>query len=102
MLWSQGYLRTADVLQKMGKDQTALGIYLYGLRNVSKLSEDSKLLQKSYDKLAEKSIPAKAVDPLQALPLELVEMVLSCLRFEEMVCVFHNVSFVPFRNGLIW
>jgi F-box/TPR repeat protein Pof3 len=31
---ARGYLRTAQILQKMGKPDVALGIYEYGLRNV--------------------------------------------------------------------
>jgi F-box/TPR repeat protein Pof3 len=31
---ARGYLRTAQILQKMGKLDVALGIYEYGLRNV--------------------------------------------------------------------
>jgi F-box/TPR repeat protein Pof3 len=30
----KGYLRTASVLEKMGKSETALGIYKYGMKNV--------------------------------------------------------------------
>jgi F-box/TPR repeat protein Pof3 len=30
----KGYLRTASVLEKMGKHETALGIYKYGMKNV--------------------------------------------------------------------
>jgi F-box/TPR repeat protein Pof3 len=30
----KGYLRTASVLEKMGKPETALGIYKYGMKNV--------------------------------------------------------------------
>lgn len=30
----KGYLRTGKILQLLGKDSTALGIYKYGLRNV--------------------------------------------------------------------
>lgn len=30
----RGYLRTASVLEKMGKLETALGIYKYGMKNV--------------------------------------------------------------------
>lgn len=30
----KGYLRTANVLEKMGKEETALGIYKYGMKNL--------------------------------------------------------------------
>lgn len=30
----KGYLRTASVLEKMGKPETALGIYKYGMKHV--------------------------------------------------------------------
>lgn len=31
----KGYLRTGNVLEKMGKEETALGIYKYGMKNIS-------------------------------------------------------------------
>ncbi|MCJ1415489.1 hypothetical protein MMC32_001821 [Xylographa parallela] len=87
----KGYLRTGQILQLMGKDKTALGIYEYGLKNVPRTNEDVKLLQGMYDKLLRKcsamdpAIAPKIIDPLKFLPLELAQMVLQNLSFKTIV-----------------
>ena len=40
----QGYLRTGQVLQLLGKDETALGTYEYGLKHVPPGDENMKVL----------------------------------------------------------
>ncbi|KAF2033018.1 hypothetical protein EK21DRAFT_98580 [Setomelanomma holmii] len=72
----KGYLRTASVLEKMEKWGTALGIYKYGMKNI---------LQQLHDKMTRKLSPAKSVDPLTVLPVELAEMVLEYLSFRQIV-----------------
>ena len=97
----KAYLRTASVLEKMEKPETALGIYKYGMKNVpvddknfkvSKLPSDYKvlltcykLLQQLHDKLTRKLSPATAIDPFTILPVELAEMILEYLSFRNMV-----------------
>jgi hypothetical protein len=39
----QGYLRTGQILQLLGKDETALGIYEYGLKHVPPGDENMKV-----------------------------------------------------------
>lgn len=39
----KGYLRTASVLEKMGKEETALGIYKYGMKNVGSKDKNFKV-----------------------------------------------------------
>ncbi|MCJ1464939.1 hypothetical protein MMC07_003554 [Pseudocyphellaria aurata] len=79
---SVGYLRTAKILQLLGKEEVALGIYRYGLGNVSPEESNFELLQSMRDKLASK---IKAVDFVKLLPLELTEMVMCCLDFQTVV-----------------
>ncbi|MCJ1398387.1 hypothetical protein MMC11_001585 [Xylographa trunciseda] len=87
----KGYLRTGQILQLMGKDKTALGIYEYGLKNVPCTDEDVKLLRGMHDKLARKcsasdlSAAPKVMDPLKALPMELAQMILQNLSFRTIV-----------------
>ncbi|CAO2658018.1 Nn.00g072780.m01.CDS01 [Neocucurbitaria sp. VM-36] len=81
----KGYLRTASVLEKMEKPETALGIYRYGMKNVPVNDKNFKLLQQLHDKLARKLSPATAIDPFTLLPVELAEMVLEYLSFRNMV-----------------
>ena len=83
-LW-QGYLRTGQILQLMQKNDMALGIYSYGMKNVPVGNEDFKLLRGMYDKLATKCSPPKAVDPLMVLPTELVELVFQYLNLQNLV-----------------
>ncbi|TLD38618.1 hypothetical protein E2P81_ATG01161 [Venturia nashicola] len=79
----RGYLRTGRILEQQGKLDTALGIYAYGLKNVK--VKDLQLLKAAHDTLNRKLSPPTAVDPMSKLPLELAEMVLSYLKFNELV-----------------
>ncbi|MCJ1381933.1 hypothetical protein MMC17_005045 [Xylographa soralifera] len=87
----KGYLRTGQILQLMGKDKTALGIYEYGLKNVLRTNDDVKLLQGMHDKLVRKcsatdsAAAPKIIDPLKSLPMELAQMVLQNLSFRTIV-----------------
>ncbi|KAI9880788.1 MAG: hypothetical protein M1830_000224 [Pleopsidium flavum] len=80
-----GYLRTGKILQLMGKEDVALGIYRYGLRNVPSDNPNHKLLQAMFDKLAHKPSLFKAVDPFLMLPVEILEMVINYLDFKNLV-----------------
>jgi F-box/TPR repeat protein Pof3 len=42
---AKGYLRTASILQKMDKPDTALGIYKYGMKNVPVSDKNFKVRQ---------------------------------------------------------
>ncbi|KAG9188578.1 hypothetical protein G6011_07283 [Alternaria panax] len=81
----KGYLRTASVLEKMEKPETALGIYKYGMKNVPVSDKNFKLLQQLHDKLTRKLSPVSAIDPFTVLPAELAEMVLEYCSFRHMV-----------------
>ncbi|OCL10956.1 hypothetical protein AOQ84DRAFT_288207 [Glonium stellatum] len=81
----RGYLRTGNILQKMDKLDAAIGIYKYGIKNVSVTDENFKLLQGIHDKLTRQLSPPKAIDPFIILPVELVEMIIRYLTFRNMV-----------------
>ncbi|EAT81132.2 hypothetical protein SNOG_11424 [Parastagonospora nodorum SN15] len=81
----KGYLRTASILEKMEKLETALGIYKYGMKNVAVTDKYFKLLQQLHDKTTRKLSPAKSVDPLTILPVELAEIVLEYMTFRQLV-----------------
>ncbi|KAJ4336120.1 hypothetical protein N0V95_008699 [Ascochyta clinopodiicola] len=81
----RGYLRTASVLEKMEKPETALGIYKYGMKNVLVDDKNFKLLQQLHDKVTRKLSPAQAVDPFTILPVEIAEMILEYLAFNNML-----------------
>ena len=52
----------------------------------SKICSDAlQLLQQLHDKLTRKLSPAKAIDPLTLLPVELAEMILEYLAFHNMI-----------------
>ena len=80
-----GYLRTGKILQLMENPSTALSIYHLGLRRVPSSDPNAKLLQGLRDKLAKQCAPPKAVDPLQALPIEILEYIICYLEFRETV-----------------
>ncbi|KAF2808382.1 uncharacterized protein BDZ99DRAFT_445802 [Mytilinidion resinicola] len=82
---ARGYLRTADILQKMEKPDSAVEIYKHGLKNVLVSDENYKLLQGMLDKLIRQLSPPKSVDPFSVLPIEIVEMVIGYLTFRNMV-----------------
>ena len=80
-----GYLRTGKILQLMDNSSTALNIYQLGLRRVPPSEPNIKLLQGLRDKLAKQCAPPKAVDPLQTLPIEIVEYIISYMEFKQTV-----------------
>ena len=80
-----GYLRAGQILQKMGKDATALGIYQYGLRNVPVNAPNASFLCGMHQKLTTKCTPPRHVDPFAILPLELAVLVAGFLPFKHLV-----------------
>ncbi|KAI9810245.1 MAG: hypothetical protein M1827_006379 [Pycnora praestabilis] len=100
---TKGYLRTGKILQLMGKQEVALGIYRYGLRNVSTddpnykvcefwpcfrkglIMSNYQLLHGMFNKLSTLVEPSKTIDPLLILPLELAEVVFKQLDFNNVV-----------------
>ncbi|KAL8989395.1 MAG: hypothetical protein Q9177_001708 [Variospora cf. flavescens] len=97
-----GYLRTGKILQLLGKPTTALGIYQYGLRNVSPDDPNfkvrvcllilyhhmltlSKLLRRMHEDMIRSYGTGRAKDPLTVLPAEIAEMILSYLDFRQIV-----------------
>lgn len=80
-----GYLRTGQVLHLLGKQDAALNIYQYGLRNVPSIDPNRELIQRMYDKLIKQCCPPKAADPLQVLPTEIARMVFECLDFKTII-----------------
>ena len=77
-----GYLRAGKLLEKAGKPDTALGIYKHGMK---KKTKNVEILQKLHDKLLRATAPATAADPFAQLPIELVEMILARLSFNQIV-----------------
>ncbi|KAL8797027.1 MAG: hypothetical protein Q9195_000798 [Heterodermia aff. obscurata] len=116
-----GYLRTGQILQLLGKEDVASGIYTYGLRNVSgsdpnrevalsvlasqQLLTSRKLIQGMYDKLVQRRSPSTAMDPLAILPVEITEVIFrTCLRVSQSwrsyVCSLPNLwSHLDFSTG---
>ncbi|KAH8589686.1 hypothetical protein B0O99DRAFT_331748 [Bisporella sp. PMI_857] len=83
---AKGYLRCAKVLQLKGEKALALKIYERGLTKVKiGTDNDRTTLQSMYNKLRIAQNPGKSLDPLQFLPLELVQMVLQYLTIRDHV-----------------
>ncbi|KAI4262194.1 MAG: hypothetical protein L6R42_002625 [Xanthoria sp. 1 TBL-2021] len=80
-----GYLRTGKILQLLDKDSVALGIYKYGLRNVSSSASQYQLLRDIHDSVNQKCGPRKARDPLTVLPVEIAQMIMSYMDFKHVV-----------------
>ncbi|KIW02282.1 uncharacterized protein PV09_06432 [Verruconis gallopava] len=81
----RGYLRAGQLLLKMGKKEQALQIYARGLRFVPLSNPQLNLLRGAHDKLNRELRPPKAVDPFTQLPPEIIEIIMSYLRFYERV-----------------
>ncbi|KAI9719220.1 MAG: hypothetical protein M1812_003550 [Candelaria pacifica] len=82
---SRAYLRTGKILMKMDKPDLALDIYKYGLRNVPADDPAFELLRDMKAKLSRENRQAVAVDPFQILPMELAEMIIKQLDFNNLV-----------------
>lgn len=77
---AQGYLITAHLLRSLQNDALALKIYQRGLRHC-KDSYDCAKLQLKMSRVSGDVGAAASVDPVQLLPPELLEMVLTRLPF---------------------
>ncbi|KAL8916395.1 MAG: hypothetical protein Q9208_008542 [Pyrenodesmia sp. 3 TL-2023] len=84
---SKGYLRTGKILRLLDKEETALGIYKYGLRNVPPGDPSFQLLNQMHDDLSRACGPRKARDPLTVLPNEIAEMIMSHFDFRQIVSI---------------
>lgn len=82
-----GYLRTGKILQLLGNHQMALDLYEMGTRKVLCSDPNITLLRGQHEKLARQLAPPTAIDPLQMLPLELVEMTMKYLAFRHIVAL---------------
>ena len=80
-----GYLRTGKVLQLMEKPGVAFNIYQLGLRRVPLTDPNARLLKGLCDRLIRAGAPTKAVDPFKALPIEIVNMIISFMTFRQTV-----------------
>ncbi|KAF8458064.1 hypothetical protein BGX38DRAFT_643022 [Terfezia claveryi] len=90
-----GYLRAGKVLGLMGKWESALGMYRYGLggflRKIrrGRYAYVAAILVKMYEKVEGKvekmKSDAKRTDPLIILPLELIDLVMLKMDFRSMV-----------------
>ncbi|KAK6338975.1 hypothetical protein TWF696_009771 [Orbilia brochopaga] len=93
----KGYLRAGKVLHLMDKPDVAIDIYKLGLKHVAATDPNVNLLQGILDKAVAKqtAVEQAAVavaarnrfDPMQVLPLELVELILKQLPFRTVVAV---------------
>ncbi|CAD6577406.1 MAG: hypothetical protein ASARMPREDX12_008336 [Alectoria sarmentosa] len=80
-----GYLRTGKILQLLANHKMALDLYEMGTRKVPSSDPNIMLLRGQHEKLARQLAPPRAIDPLQILPLELVEMTITYLEFRHTV-----------------
>ncbi|KAJ6264401.1 hypothetical protein Dda_0547 [Drechslerella dactyloides] len=90
----QGYLRAGKVLHLMDKPSVAIDIYKLGLKHVAPSDPNVGLLKGILDKAVAKQTTASQAaavknryDPMQVLPLELLEMVLQNLTFRAIVAL---------------
>ncbi|KAK6539529.1 hypothetical protein TWF694_009745 [Orbilia ellipsospora] len=89
----KGYLRAGKVLYRMNKPTMALEIYKLGVKNVEPSDPHLPRLQEMIEKAVDKQTKAlkaaqkKIYDPMQVLPLELLEMVLEYLPFANIVAM---------------
>ncbi|KAF3934224.1 hypothetical protein ABW20_dc0108972 [Dactylellina cionopaga] len=89
----KGYLRAGRILHRMDKASLAVDIYKLGLKHVEpsdpQLPRLKEILEKALDKQnrAMKAAIKKIYDPMQVLPLELIEMILDYLSFRNIVAM---------------
>ncbi|KAF8417251.1 hypothetical protein EV426DRAFT_383769 [Tirmania nivea] len=84
-----GYLRAGKVLGLMGKWEAALRMYRYGLERVPQEDNERKVLvgmcEKVEARVEKMRNDAKRTDPLSALPLELVDLIMLMTDFRSMI-----------------
>ncbi|KAF3939880.1 hypothetical protein ABW19_dt0208762 [Dactylella cylindrospora] len=89
----KGYLRAGKVLHLMDKTTVAVDIYKLGLKHVAPSDPHIDLLKGMLEKALEKQNKAMQAavknrfDPMQVLPLELLEMVMEYVPFHNIVAM---------------
>ncbi|KAF3092949.1 hypothetical protein TWF569_007481 [Orbilia oligospora] len=89
----KGYLRAGKVLHRLDKADLAIEVYKLGIKHAEpsdpqlpRLKEILEKAQEKYNKVM-RAAAKKVYDPMQVLPLELLEMVLSYLPFQNIVAM---------------
>ncbi|KAN0081983.1 hypothetical protein V8E54_003281 [Elaphomyces granulatus] len=82
----RGYLRAAKVLVLNKKPDKALEMYAYGLKTLHDKHPRRQLLEQLHKKLRDQLTPIFR-DPLEALPLEIVMMILQHFNFKQIVAI---------------
>ncbi|KAK6522548.1 hypothetical protein TWF281_001989 [Arthrobotrys megalospora] len=89
----KGYLRAGKVLHRLDKADLAIDIYKLGIKHAEpsdpQLPRLKDILEKALEKQnkAMKAAAKKIYDPMLVLPLELLEMVLNYLPFQNIVAM---------------
>ncbi|RVD86767.1 uncharacterized protein DFL_005026 [Arthrobotrys flagrans] len=89
----KGYLRAGKVLHRLDKADLAIEIYKLGIKHAEpsdpQLPRLKEILEKANEKQnrAIKAAAKKVYDPMHVLPLELLEMVLGHLPFQNIVAM---------------
>ncbi|KAK6340429.1 hypothetical protein TWF730_002186 [Orbilia blumenaviensis] len=89
----KGYLRAGKVLHRLDKADLAIEIYKLGIKHAEpsdpQLPRLKEILEKAVEKQnrAMKAAAKKIYDPMQVLPLELLEMVLGYIPFQNIVAM---------------
>ncbi|EPS43197.1 hypothetical protein H072_2815 [Dactylellina haptotyla CBS 200.50] len=89
----KGYLRAGKILHRMDKSTMAVEIYKLGIKHIEPSDPHLPRLKEMIEKALEKQNKAlkaarkKIYDPMQVLPLELLEMVLEYLPFSNIVAM---------------
>lgn len=85
----RGYLRCGQVERLLGNQTAAINWYKQGLKRVPSTHRMFPSLQKQLDKVESQVkkdvVLTKATDPMLALPLETVELILSFLNYKEII-----------------
>ncbi|KAF3315688.1 hypothetical protein TWF173_003258 [Orbilia oligospora] len=89
----KGYLRAGKVLHRLDKADLAIEVYKLGIKHAEPSDPQLPRLKEILEKAQEKhnkvmrAAAKKVYDPMQVLPLELLEMVLSYLPFQNIVAM---------------
>ncbi|KAK6496593.1 hypothetical protein TWF481_001590 [Arthrobotrys musiformis] len=89
----KGYLRAGKVLHRLDKADLAIEIYKLGIKHAEpsdpQLPRLKEILEKAQEKQNRvmKAAAKKVYDPMEVLPLELLEMVLGHLHFQNIVAM---------------
>ncbi|EGX44325.1 hypothetical protein AOL_s00193g53 [Orbilia oligospora ATCC 24927] len=89
----KGYLRAGKVLHRLDKADLAIEVYKLGIKHAEPSDPQLPRLKEILEKAQEKhnkvmrAAAKKVYDPMQVLPLELLEMVLGYLPFQNIVAM---------------